>query len=76
MIAADESQATDGNVFSCASGSDPCAVTVAADETTSSTGCIITANLTQAVEDILASRSMRKPELRSGRPRTQTMRRQ
>ena len=56
-IQAGESMASNGVVFSCASGGEACMVTVAADGSASSTGGMVTTALTQAVADIVASRS-------------------
>ena len=56
-IPAGSSHTSNGVVFSCAAGGDDCMVTVAADGTVSSTGGMVTATLTQAVADIVASRN-------------------
>ena len=50
------SDTSNGVVFSCASDGEACMVTVAADGTVSSTGGTVTAMLTQAVADLVASR--------------------
>ena len=56
-IAAGSSDTSNGVKFTCASGGDDCMVTVGADGMVSSTGGTVTAALTQAVADIVASRS-------------------
>lgn len=59
MIPAGESRTLNGVMFSCASGGESCEVMVAANGDVSSTGGMVTATLTKAVSDILASGSNR-----------------